>query len=217
MPSIPVALVADKPGLGEDIYIQFADEDIGGRSAKTRIFDIVPRDWQYILYLDADTEICADVSFLFDALTDGWDMVICKNPVKYHIAWEMRRSDNGDECDYTFSKIGTGELVQLNGGVFGFQRNDRTMAFFHAWHEEWKRYGKRDQGALLRSLYANPVKMYVLENYPWNCITRYDQRDDVCVKHYPMAARRWRGKVRERSDSAEAWAAVREFERSAGK
>jgi hypothetical protein len=142
---------------------------------------------------------------------DGWDMTIAKNPAKYHLAWQMKRSDNHDECDYTFGRLSTGELVQLNGGVFAFQRNDRTAQFFHAWHTEWQKWGKRDQGALLRAMFDYPVKLYVLENYPWNTITRYDDREDACIKHYPMTARRWRGKVRSDSRSKEAWAVVEKF------
>ncbi len=216
MPGIEVALIGTKPGLGEDIFIECPDVDIGGRYAKTRIYDLAPQDWQYIGYLDADTEVIANVSFLWDALIDGWDMVICKNPDKYHIAWQMQRSDNHDECEYTFAQVGTGELMQLNGGVFTFQRNQRTAAFFKAWHTEWQRWGKRDQGALLRALHANPVKMYVLGN-EWNTITRYVDKPaeySAGILHYPMTARRWRGKVIQRSDSPEAWQAVKEWERS---
>jgi hypothetical protein len=50
----------------------------------------------------------------------------------------MIRSDNKDECDYTFAHIGSDELMQLNGGVFCYQRNSRTHSFFEAWHTEWK-------------------------------------------------------------------------------
>lgn len=216
MADAEVGLIGSEPLGVEDVFIRCDDVDIGGRHAKTRIYDLAPRDWQYVMYLDADTEVCADISFLFNVLSDGWDMVIAKNPAKYHIAWQMKRSDNHDECDYTFGQLGTGELVQLNGGVFAFQRNERTATFFRAWHEEWQRWGKRDQGALLRALFQHPLKLYVLENYPWNCITRYDKREDACIKHYPMTARRWRGKVVQRSDSKAAWSVVQQFEKAEG-
>jgi hypothetical protein len=213
MPNIPVAAASTAPVDGADYFIDYPDEDIGARAAKTRIYDLAPADWQYVLYLDADTEVIADIGFLYALLTDGWDMVICKNPGEYHIARRMQRSDNHDECEYTFGLLGTDELIQLNGGVFAFQRNERTAAFFRAWHEEWRRYGKRDQGALLRALWAHPVKLYVLGN-EWNTITRYDDKaSSAGVLHYPMTARRWRGKVVHRSDSPEAWKVVKEFEK----
>jgi len=120
MDGVEVALASTEPLGPEDLFVRCDDVDIGGRHAKTMIYDLAPRDWQYVMYLDADTKVCADVSFLYQCLIDGWDMVICKNPAKYHIAREMQRSDNHDECEYTFQQLGTNQLVQLNGGVFAF-------------------------------------------------------------------------------------------------
>lgn len=210
---IEIALASDKPIGIEDIFIEAEDVDIGGRYAKTKIYEYTPKDWQYILYLDADIEIIADVSFLYQPLMDGFDMVICKNPGKYHLARKMTRSDNQDECTYTFDQLGTDELIQLNGGVFAFQRNRRTADFFTCWHSEWQRWGKRDQAALLRALWQYPLKMYVLTNV-WNCITRYvnnPKQYSAGVLHYPLTARRWRGIVKGRSDSTEAWGKVKQF------
>ena len=212
-PRTEIALVSDRRIGHENIFIKGEDEDIGGRSAKTQIYDLAPAAWQYVMYLDADTEILHSGDFLFDLLQDGWDMVICKNPGKYHIASKMVRSDNKDECEATFDMLGTAEVIQLNGGVFAFQRNERTAAFFRAWHEEWRKWGKRDQAALLRALWQNPLRIYVLGN-EWNTITRYDPPDIAAfLLHFPMAARRWRGKIRGRSDSPEAWARVKAWEK----
>lgn len=212
MPNIPVALVSDSPLGPEDVFISHSDDDIGGRSAKTLIDSLAPRDWQTILYLDADTEVIADISLYYQLVEDGYDLAICKNPGKYHLATEMRRSDNGAECDYTFSKLGTDELIQLNGGVFCYGRSSRTKAFFAAWHSEWLRYGARDQGALLRALWMHPLKMIVLGN-EWNTITRYDSPDrSAGILHYPMTARRWRGVLHGRLDDKASWDAVKQFE-----
>jgi glycosyltransferase involved in cell wall biosynthesis len=208
---IQTALAGESPLGVEDTFIDYPDVDIGGRDAKTMIFDLAPAEWEYIAYFDADTEFIADVSVLYQFVMDGFDMVICKNPDKYHIASKMVRSDNKDECEYTFNQLGTSELIQLNGGVFVFQRNARTARFFRAWHEEWERWGKRDQAALLRALFKNPLKLYVLGN-EFNTITRYQSREQSAgILHYPMSARRWRGKIQGRSDSDEAWGAVKKF------
>jgi hypothetical protein len=212
MPDVPIALVSTEPLGIEDVFIPHADEDIGGRSAKTLIDQLAPKEWQYILYLDADTEIIAKNYLLFELVEDGFDFAICKNPGKYHTARQMARSDNKDECDFTFNSIGSDELLQLNGGVFCYQRNERTRGFFEAWHAEWKRYGKRDQAALLRALWLSPLKMYVLGN-EFNTIVRYDSADRAAfLLHFPMTARRWRGVLHGRSDEPEAWQAVKEFE-----
>jgi hypothetical protein len=212
LPDIPVALASDRPLGPEDVFIDMPDIDIGGRAAKIQIYEKAPKEWQYIAYLDADTEITAAETLLWDLLLDGWDMTICKNPGRFATANAMRRSDNADECDETYRKIGSEEILQLNGGVFAFQRNSRTKAFFKCWYKEWMRFGKRDQAALLRSLWMHPIKLYVLGN-EWNTITRYDPPDKAAwLLHYPMTARRWRGIVHYRLDDPEAWKAVAQFE-----
>jgi hypothetical protein len=216
LPEIPVALVSDRPLGCEDVFIQHPDADIGGRLAKVKIYDLAPAEWQYVAYLDSDTEVIAAERLLWQVVEDGWDMVICKNPERFHVAREMRRSDNGDECDQTFQLLGTDEVMQLNGGVFAFARNERTAAFFHCWESEWRRWGKRDQGALLRALWQHPVKMYVL-GQEWNNIVRYPGTTPAWLNHTPMVARRWRGVIDHPLTSPEAWAAVQAFERNGGK
>ncbi len=118
--------------------------------------------------------------------------------------------------------LGNGALADtilwgLNGGVFAFSRNYRTEKFFRSWYEEWHAWGKRDQAALLRSLWKNPLKLYVLGN-EWNTITRYDDPNTTAwLLHYPMTARRWRGVLHYRLDDPQAWKAVDEFERAGGR
>ncbi len=57
--------------------------------------------------------------------------------------------------------------------------------------------------------------MYVLGS-EWNYIVRYEdgQQQAAWIKHMPMTARSWHGVQHHRSDSPEAWAAVREHERT---
>jgi hypothetical protein len=208
MPGIPAALVSDSPLGVEDVWIEHADEDVGGRSAKTKIYDLAPAAWDYVLYLDADTEIVADISFLFQVLADGWDMVMCTNPAQYHLAKEMRRPDNQDECDETFAALGSDEILQLNGGVFGFQRNEAAAKVIRGWHEEWTVYARRDQAAFDRALYTNPLRIYVLGN-EFNTITRYIAAERTAgILHYPLTARRWKGLLKGNLRSREAWASI---------
>ena len=210
MPDIEVMLVSDKPlRAGEDHFCQQEDKDIGGRTAKISIDNLAPAHWNYILYLDADTEIIADISLLYQVLIDGWELVICKNPGKYHEISMMIRPDNRDETDYTLDKLGSENILQLNGGVLGYRRNSNTKKFFELWMEEWQRWGKRDQAALHRALFLAPLKTYVLGN-EWNLIDRYDDLSrSAGVLHYATMARRWKGRINGRLDSEEAWAAVK--------
>jgi hypothetical protein len=217
MGSLPVAFVSDSPlGAGEDHFITQPDHDIGGRIAKINIDRLAPPDWQYILYLDADTEVVADISFFFEVLSDGWEMVICKNPGKYHEINQMARPDNGPETALTFEALGTDQALQLNGGVFAYRRNENTKRFFELWLEEWNRFGARDQAALHRALWRQPLRTYVLGN-EWNTIIRYaagggyayDSPEITAgVLHYPTTARRWSGRIEGRLDGEAAWAAV---------
>lgn len=211
-PDIDIVASCDGP-IGEDVRLDCPDVDVGGRYAKTAIYDLVPGEYDQILYLDADTEVVSSDGLFLYQIISTWDMVICTNPGKFHTARRMRRPDNLDECDATFRQIGTDDLIQLNGGVFAFQRNDRTEAFFRSWHEEWKRWGKRDQAALLRALWKNPLRLFVLNNV-WNTVDRYvdDWRSYTAwLGHFPTTARRWTGTIQGRSDSKEAWDKVRAY------
>lgn len=213
MPDIPVALASTEPLGLEDVFIDCPDVDIGARHAKLKVDDLCPPEWRHIVYLDADIKIAAPVYFLWELLEDGWDFVICKNPGKFHWARRMRRPDNEDECEATFDMTCTDEVMQFNGGVFGFQRNQRTKAFFETWYAEWMRWGKRDQAALLRALWEQPLRMYLLTNV-WNTVVQYDREEiSAGILHYPMRARRWEGVVHHRSDSQEAWKAVEKWQR----
>ncbi len=208
MPGLPVAVAGSEPLGSEDIVINADDQDIGGRAVKTQIYDLTPAEWQYVLYLDADTELIDRVDFLFRLLADGWELAICTNPAQYHLAREMRRPDNQAEIDETFTALGTDEILQLNGGVFAFRRCERVRRFFGRWFKEWQRWGARDQAALDRALYDEPVRLLVLGR-DFNCIDRYDQPGrNTAIVHHPMTARRWRGRINGRLDSSEAWAAL---------
>lgn len=209
MPGLPVCLVAKTPIGGEDIFIEHPDSDAGGRIAKLKVDELAPADWRYVLYLDADIELVGNVSFLFQVLQDGWEFVICKDNNKYGTVAEMKRPDNLDECVETWDKMGGQELLQYNGGMMAYRRNQNTRRFFQTWQNEWQKYGKRDQGALLRALYDKPLRTYVLLNQ-WNATTRYEMpKGEIAIKHHNMEARRWNGLIQGRIDSPEAWQAVK--------
>lgn len=208
MPGVPVS-VAGVEKLGpEDVFVKAEDEDVGGRSVKTKIWDLAPAEWEYVLYADADTELIAPVPSLFGFLEDGWDALFCLNAQRYVTAENMRRPDNGDECDETVALYGTNQLIQFNGGIFGFRRNERTQALVQAWHSEWDAYGKRDQQALMRALFHYPVRLLALGVEFNTSLRYYSAARSVGVVHSQMNARRWKGIIKGRSDSDEAWAAT---------
>jgi hypothetical protein len=208
---IEVALVSSEPIGMEDHFIVRDDTDIGARGAKLSIEKLAPPKWEYILYLDADTELTGPIWFLFEVLADGWELVICKNPERYHVIFNMVRPDYLAECKETFEMLGSDELIQLNGGVWAYRRTPQTRLLMQTWYNEWNRYGARDQAALLRALKQYPIKTYVLGN-EWNTVDRYEKsyaHPTAGIMHYPMTARRWEGRINGRLDSNEAWRKVK--------
>ena len=204
---VPVALASTESLGPEDVFVKMDDIDIGGRLAKLAAYKSVPEDWQYVLYLDADTETLGDVNALFKFLADGWEVVICRDMGKYHTARMMLRPDNHAEFEETMDTLGCEEVMQYNGGVFAFRKCPNVEKFFKLWNKEWQKYAGRDQGALLRALYKNPVRLLVLGNQ-WNASTRYPLPGEVIILHHSMEARRWGGLIYGRTDSKEAWERV---------
>lgn len=207
LPEIPVMLCAAAPIGGEDLFVRQPDSDVGGRLAKLLAYELTPPEWEAVLYLDADTEVVSgDVRLYFDLIEDGWDFVICKDPMREDVAQLPRHKYDAAEVDELEATLGTLHVLMLNGGVWCFARNERVAAFFARWQTEWKRFARRDQGALLRALYADPLRLYVLGN-EWNYFPAYSSRitEPAGLLHYPGSARRWSGQLPGRLDGEAAW------------
>lgn len=125
----------------------------------------------------------------------------------------FRRSNNLAELAETETEICTLHTLQYNGGVWAFGRSERTAAFFERWQVEWERHAQRDQGALIRAMYSDPLKVYVLGN-EWNTFEKYSKGIKTAgLMHYPGRARRWKGLIPGRIDSQIAWDRVAMFEK----
>lgn len=208
LPEIPICLVASEPIGIEDIFIEQPDSDVGGRRAKLRAYELSPQEWQSVLYLDADTEICGDIRLYFQLIEDGWEFVICKDPHLMDTMHSFRRANNRAEVIETENEIYTLNTLQFNGGVWAFGRNKRIAGFFKRWQAEWEKHAQRDQGALIRAMYTDPLKVYLLGN-EWNTFEKYSKGIETAgLRHYPGRARRWKGLIPGRIDSALAWRMV---------
>jgi hypothetical protein len=212
MPEIPIALCADRKIGPEDILIVEPDSDIGGRRAKLRAYELAPAEWTAVLYLDADTKVVGDIRFYFQLIEDGWEFVICKDPHLMDTMHSFRRKNNLAELNETEGKLHTLHTLQYNGGVWAFGRNERIARFFARWQAEWERHAQRDQGALIRAMYSEPLRVYLLGN-EWNTFPKYTKGITTAgLMHYPGDARRWSGMIPGRIDSDAAWKAVQRFE-----
>lgn len=209
MPDVPIALCAAKRIGPEDVLIVQPDSDVGGRRAKLRAYELAPAEWQSVLYLDADTEVVAPVYPFFQWVEDGWEFVICRDVGE--TLHSFQRKNNIDELEQVEATVGTLYALQFNGGVWAFRRCAATQRFFERWWREWEVHAQRDQGALIRALYSEPIRIFVLGN-EWNKFPKYTPTVETAgIMHYPGDARRWDGKLPGRIDSPEAWARVRGF------
>jgi len=213
MPDVPICLCA-KRGIGpEDVLIKHPDSDIGGRRAKLRAYELAPAEWQAVLYLDADTKVVAPIHQYFEWIESGWEFVICKDPHLMDTMHAFRRRGNSIELRDTERQIRTLHTLQYNGGVWAFGRNKRVQAFFARWLAEWEQYAGRDQAALIRAMYAEPLKVLLLGN-EWNTFPKYTKGIHTAgLMHYPGEARRWKGNIPGRIDSPAAWTAVHDWEK----
>jgi len=212
MPEIPIALCAAEKIGPEDILIRQPDSDIGGRRAKLKAYNLAPKEWKAVLYLDVDTEIVGDIRFFFQLIEDGWEFVITKDPHLMDTMHSFRRANNLAELNETAAELYTLHTLQYNGGVWAFGRNKRVQAFFQRWQKEWERHAQRDQGALIRAMYTDPLKVYLLGN-EWNTFKKYTKGIQTAgLFHYPGDARRWSGMIPGRIDSPAAWRRVQMWE-----
>jgi hypothetical protein len=212
MPDIPIALCAAEPIGPEDLLIVQPDSDVGGRRAKLKAYELTPAEWQAVLYLDADTEVVAPIYRYFEWIEDGWEFVICKDPNLMDEMTHFERRNNQREMADLQQEIRTLHTLQWNGGVWAFARNERVARFFQRWQMEWEKHAQRDQGALVRAMYADPLRVFTLGN-EWNTFPKYSKGVVTAgLMHYPGDARRWKGLIPGRIDSPEAWAMARRFE-----
>lgn len=207
MPDVPIACCGVDKKIGpEDVFISQPDHDVGGRRAKLKAYELAPQNWQTVLYLDVDIEIIAPVCRLFEWLEDGWEFIICRDVGE--TLHSFQRKNNLPELRRLEATIGTLHATQFNGGVWAFRRGKAVKGFFERWRREWEIYAQRDQGALLRALYADPIKILVL-GHEWNMFPKYTPGvTSAGILHHPGLARRWKGKLPGRIDSPQAWARV---------
>ena len=156
---LPVTVIGERVDGAE--HISFEDRDSAGRWAKCNLGGVSPYEWT--LYLDADTRVHGAVDGGYEILHGDWDIAISSSKVQGDgILWHV----GDEEREATYRELGR-HLLQLQGGMMFWRKNERTAAFFAAWREEWERWKGQDQAALLRALHRTPLRLWLLSN-EWN-------------------------------------------------
>ena len=179
-----------RPG---DVVIPYAAKDRRARSPKTKVYTLAPAEWQYVLYLDADILVRCKLDPIFQMLHDGWDAVFTLSVPDDPLVKGCQRAKYKAENKYTNGKLGSNEILQWAGGVWAFQRNERTRRWLTLFHEEWKRYSHTDQQAMMRSLWRSGVRAWTLGT-EWNTFAHKGELNrSAGIYHFATAARGWGG------------------------
>jgi len=127
------------------------------RYIKTTLNILSP--YQDTLFLDADILPLQPISPLWDHLCLGdFGMVADRLPTLGlcdHIA--------EDEKEYTLQRLPK-ETVQFNSGVMLWRNTAATQVLFHRWHQEWQKFQKHDQLALMRAIATTQTSVTKLPN-----------------------------------------------------
>ena len=187
-PGIPICVASDRTLGGADLTIERAP-CWGGRFYKVNVNTLVPPEWKYILWLDADTLVIDSLEPLFQFVEDGWDMVMTFGPDWARSVGDNQRPHYEEENVFTAQALDGRFWHQPMSGVFAWQRNERTEEFHTLWANEWRQFGRRDQPAMIRALWKSPVCALWLGT-EWNYFLHRGkpERGEV-VLHFPTAAR----------------------------
>ena len=131
------------------------------RYCKVRL-DLLTR-WEQTLYIDADTLVRGPIDAGFAILADGYDLALTHSGNQGEDAlWHV----DTDEAWYTQCQLFHTPL-QLQAGMMFFSRTPEVENLFFEWRKQWEIWHGQDQAALLRALYAAPVKTWIFGR-PWN-------------------------------------------------
>jgi hypothetical protein len=200
----PIRVVTDQPGwlppelLCEQVLVPGAADGLASRHYKTQMIRFA---YDLTLFLDADAIPVNDICGIWRLLDDG-DIAIAadtRRSVGDAITMNRRRDwlreEWGDEYKLMI-RLGLTGNPYFNSGVILFRRTDAVARLFDAWHQEWQRYGKQDQMALVRAVALTATRVRVLPQ-AWNFQARHfasirdAQNAGIRVLHFLSANRKF--------------------------
>jgi hypothetical protein len=161
-PEIPITLICDHPLLKllplQDFRItprflergEIGEHAFSSRQIKTRLNTFSP--YQETLFLDADILPFQPIDALWDYLAQSdLAMVLDRLPLVSlcdHVAQ--------DEKTYTVQQLSK-DAAQFNSGVMLWRDTPAVQMLFEQWYEEWCKFQRHDQLALVRAIHQTKI------------------------------------------------------------
>jgi Glycosyl transferase family 8 len=199
-PNLPITVVSDQAilvdlplydalynhGITPHIVTLDQDHAFGSRSIKTRLNHFSP--YTETLFLDGDILPLQSIAALWDALSQSdFAMVPDRLPTL-----ELCDHIGVAEKQYTLAQL-PGDTVQFNSGVMVWRDSATTRMLFEQWYQEWQRFQKQDQLALVRAIHTTQTVITPLPRTynisPLDAAALPPDADQVHLLHY------WGGRV----------------------
>ena len=171
----PVRVVTDQPGWlppalnCETVLVPHLGDGFAARHYKTQLEQYA---FDSTVFLDADTVPVADIAGIWKVL-DTCDLAMAPDlfPSPGDAITNNRRKERwhdewGDESRLMI-RLGLTSRPYFNSGVMVFRRTAQITQLFSAWHQEWRRYSRMDQMALVRAAAMTGTPVHALPNV-WN-------------------------------------------------
>jgi hypothetical protein len=168
----PVRVVTDDPtwvppALDCDVaVVPDVGDGFSTRYYKTRMLEFA---YDMTLYLDSDAIPITDIDEVWSCLGDH-DIAMAADP-RQTVGALIAKDGHMAEWRAEFSlmiRLGLTSRTYFNSGVMAFRRSAATTALFASWHEEWLRFKRRDQLALVRAVALTDTTVQTLPA-AWNC------------------------------------------------
>jgi hypothetical protein len=198
----PVRVITDQPDwlppqLGcESVLVPHLGDGFATRHYKTQLESFA---FDSTVFLDADAIPIADIADIWNVL-DSCDLAMASDlhPSAADAITKNRTRDQwrdqwGDEYKLMI-RLGLTSHPYFNSGVIVFRRTPQIAQLFSTWHQEWRRYGRADQMALLRAVALTGTPVKPLQGV-WNFYARHyasirdAQHAGVKVLHFLSGSR----------------------------
>jgi hypothetical protein len=167
-PLLPITLLSDRPQLqGVDLQgtgislrlvqpnLPAAAKNFSSRWIKTNLASLSP--YRDSLYVDADMLTMQPLGPLWQSLEqDPIGLVPDRLPL-------VSLCDHIDpqEKACTLEAVG-GDAQQFNSGLILWRAGGLTATLFQHWHQQWRRFARQDQLALVRAIASTGIQVAVL-------------------------------------------------------